>query len=137
MSEDGKTARALLPLRVALLVIGLFFIFGIYAQGQMRPSAWRWGHGHSHYPLMLLGIYVTLGVFLLVAARNPLAHRSLIWFTAVSSIVHGAIMAAEAVADATERAHFTGDVATLLVIGVVLAWLMARAELPRHAKTPT
>ncbi|MBS4727880.1 hypothetical protein MSM1_05805 [Mycobacterium sp. SM1] len=137
MSEGRKGARALAPLRVALLVIGLFFIFGIYAQGQMRPSGWRWGHGHSHYPLMLLGIYVTLGVFLIVAARNPLAHRSLIWFTAVSSLVHGGVMAVEAVVDTTERAHFTGDVPTFLVIGVVLGWLMVRAELPRPAKTPT
>ena len=41
---------------------------------------------------MILGIYATLGVFLMIASRDPMAHRSLIWFTVWSSIVHGGIM---------------------------------------------
>jgi hypothetical protein len=42
---------------------------------------------------MILGVYATLGVFLLIASRNPLRHRSLIWFTVWSSLVHAGIMA--------------------------------------------
>lgn len=44
---------------------------------------------------MILAIYATLGVFLLLAARNPIAHRSLIWFTVWSSIVHAGVMTAQ------------------------------------------
>ena len=44
---------------------------------------------------MILGVYATLGVFLIVASRDPLAHRSLIWFAVWSSVVHGLIMAVQ------------------------------------------
>ena len=49
----------------------------------------------SQYFMMIVGVYATLGVFLLMAARNPQVHRSLIWFTVWSSVVHGAIMAVQ------------------------------------------
>ena len=49
--------------------------------------------GHPpEYEQMILGVYATLGVFLLIASRNPLRHRSLIWFTVWSSVVHAGIM---------------------------------------------
>ena len=51
----------------------------------------------SQFLQMILGIYATLGVFLLIASRDPLAHRSLIWFTVWSSVVQGGIMAAQSV----------------------------------------
>ena len=66
-------ANRLLFLRVALIVIGLTFIFGIYTLGVLWPSGWAWGQGHSHYLMMIIGVYATLGVFLLIAARNPYA----------------------------------------------------------------
>jgi hypothetical protein len=65
--------------------------------------------------MMIVGVYATLGVFLLIASRNPQAHRSLIWFTVWSSVVHAVIMAAQAIADAAERGHLVGDVPALLV----------------------
>jgi hypothetical protein len=77
---------------------------------------------------MIIGIYATLGVFLLIAARNPGAHRSLIWFTVVSSVVHAAIMAVQSVSDPAERGHLVGDVPVLLVVAAVLAVLMWRAK---------
>jgi hypothetical protein len=58
-------------------------------------SGWTWGIGHSHYLMMILGLSATLGVFLLIASRNPAAHRSLIWFTVWSSVVHAVIMAVQ------------------------------------------
>jgi hypothetical protein len=76
---------------------------------------------------MIIGIYATLGLFLLIAARNPLAHRSLIWFTVVSSVVHAAIMAVEAITDPAEHGHLTGDIPALLFVAIVLAVLMPRA----------
>lgn len=127
MSNNTNTTGSITALRVALVVIGLIFIFGIYPQTVLRPSGWSWGHGSSHYPAMIIGIYATLGLFLLIAARNPLAHRSLIWFTVVSSVVHAAIMAVEAITDPAEHGHLTGDVPALLFVAVVLAVLMPRA----------
>jgi hypothetical protein len=135
MSENTNQTRSLIPLRIALVVIGLVFIFGIYPQTIIWPSGWSWGHGSSHYLAMILGLYATLGVFLLIAARNPLAHRSLIWFTVVSSVVHAGIMAAQAIADPAEHGHLVGDVPALLVVAVVLALLMPRAAAPLAAES--
>jgi hypothetical protein len=77
---------------------------------------------------MIMGVYGTLGVFLLIASRNPRAHKSLIWFTVWSSIVHGAIMGVEAVVDPTERGHLVGDVPALFIIAIVLGVLMPRGK---------
>jgi hypothetical protein len=115
-------------LRVALVLVGVIFVFGIYPLGMVWPSGWQWGVGHSHYHMMIIGVYATLGVFLLMAAKNPAAHTSLIWFTIWSSIVHAGIMGAQSLADAKERGHLLGDVPALLVVAVVLAVLTPRAE---------
>ena len=125
---DAKMSDAsrLLFLRIALIVIGLTFIFGIYTLGIVWPSGWAWGQGHSHYLMMIIGVYATLGVFLLIASRNPYAHKSLIWFTVWSSVVHGAIMGVQALTDTAERGHLVGDVPALILVAIVLAVLMPR-----------
>jgi len=82
------------------------------------------GQGHSHYLMMIIGIYATLGVFLLMASRDPDAHKSIIWFTVWSSVVHGAIMAWQGFSDAAERGHLLGDVLALFLIAIVLGVLM-------------
>ena len=115
-------------LRIALIVVGLTFIFGIYPLGIVWPSGWTWGHGHSHYLFMIIGVYATLGVFLLLASRNPPAHASLIWFTVWSSVVHGAIMAAQSWTDPAERGHLIADVPALLIVAIVLGVLLPRAQ---------
>src|SRR5262245_16744603 len=121
-------ANRLFFLRIALIVIGLTFIFGIYTLGVVWPSGWVWGQGHSHYLMMIIGVYATLGVFLLVASRDPYAHKSLIWFTIWSSVVHGAIMGVQAFSDSAERGHLIGDVPALLLVAIILAVLMPRTE---------
>jgi hypothetical protein len=118
-------------LRIALIVFGLIAIFAVYPLSMIWPSGWAWGHGHSHYLMMIIGIYATLGVFLLLASRDPLANRSLIWFTVWSSVVHGGIMAAQAIEDPMEYGHLIGDVPALLLIALVLAVLMPRAATAR------
>lgn len=117
-------------LRIALIVVGLIFLVGVYPLSRVWPSGWTWGTGHSHYLMMIIGVYATLGVFLLLAARDPLAHRSLIWFTVWSSLVHAVIMAVQAFTDAAERGHLVGDVPALLIVAIVLAALT-----PREAAT--
>jgi hypothetical protein len=72
---------------------------------------------------MILGIYATLGVFLLLASRDPLAHRSLIAFTIWSSVVHGGIMAAQSIFYPEHLGHLWGDVPALFVVAAILAWL--------------
>jgi FtsH-binding integral membrane protein len=120
-------ANRRLFLRIALIVIGLVLIFGFYPLTVVWPSGWAWGHGHSHYLPMIIGLYATLGVFLLIASRNPDAHASLIWFTVGSSVVHGAIMAVQSFNDAAERGHLIADVPALFVVAIILAGLMRRA----------
>ncbi len=126
----SNTAR-LGYLRVALIAVGLIFLFGIYPLGKLWPSGWTWGQGHSHYLLMIQGVYATLGIFLLMAAKNPEANSSLIWFTVWSSVVHAAIMAGQALNDSGERGHLLGDVPALVIVAVVLAALTPRVS-PAH-----
>ncbi|HVV62496.1 MAG TPA: DUF6632 domain-containing protein [Pseudolabrys sp.] len=114
-------------LRIALIVIGLLCL-ALYPLSIVWPSGWTWGHGHSHYLVMIIGVYATLGVFLLLASRNPDAHGSLIWFTIWSSVVHGAIMTVQSLSDTTERGHLIADVPALFVIAIVLAVLMPRTK---------
>jgi len=120
-------------LRIALLLVGLIFIFGIYPLTIIWPSGWSWHTGHSDYLQMILGIYATLGVFLLVASRNPLAHLSLIWFTVWSSVVHGGIMAAQSLTNSEHRGHLWGDVLGLFVVAAVLALLTPRGAAAKPA----
>ncbi len=119
-------------LRIALVVVGVTFIFGIYLGGIVWPSGWVWAQGHSqHYLTMIIGVYATLGVFLINAARDPEAHRSLIWFTIWSSLVHSAIMAVQAFSEVSEHGHLVGDVPALFLVAVVLGALMPRAAQAR------
>jgi hypothetical protein len=115
-------------LRVALIAVGLIFLLGVYPMTIIWPAGWAWHHtGQSMYLQMILGIYATLGIFLLLAARDPLANRSLIWFTVWSSVVHGGIMAAQAIVYPEHRGHLLGDVPALFIVAIVLGLLMPRA----------
>jgi len=118
---------ALRTLRGTLIVLGLTFILGIYPLTQLWPAGWAWTPAQPEYLQMILAIYATLGVFLLRAARDPLKHLSLIWFTVWSSVAHGLVMAVQALRDPTERGHLPGDVLVLLVVAVVLGLLTVRA----------
>jgi hypothetical protein len=113
-------------------IFGLIFLVGIYPlMMSLWPSGWRWQPNQPEYEHMILGVYATLGVFLLIATRNPLQHRSLIWFTVWSSLVHGGIMAVQSMNMLAEHGHLLGDVPALVLVAVVLAVLMpwgVRAE---------
>lgn len=117
-------------LRSALVIVGVIFIVGIYTLIVVWPSGWSWHTGHAghlpHYLQMILGVYATLGIFLLIASRNPLANLSLIWFTVWSSVVHAGIMAAQAISNPEQMGHLWGDVPALLVVAGVLALLTPR-----------
>ena len=114
-------------LRIALQMVGVTFIFGLYTLTVVWPSGWAWHTGHTpHYLQMILGVYATLGTFLLIASRKPLAHLSLIWFTVWSSVAHAVVMAAQALANPEHIAHLWGDVAALFLVAALLAYLTPR-----------
>lgn len=119
-------ALRLKNLRIALILVGIIFIAGLYPLMMVWPSGWTWHTGHSDYPLMIVGVYATLGVFLLRASRNPLDNLSLIWFTIWSSVVHAGIMAYQSFEAPENHGHLLGDVPALLVVAVLLAVLTPR-----------
>ena len=113
-------------LKGVLMLVGLLFTAGIY------PLATDlWNMAASDYgDDMMLSLYVTLGIFLLIAVRNPSAHRSLIAFAAWSSFAHGAVMARLAVHTASERAGLLTAVAVLVAISVTLIVLAPAKQSP-------
>lgn len=114
-------------LKLALRVVGVIAIFGIYPLTILWPSGWSWSSGRSEYLEMIIAIYATLGVFLLVASRNPSQHLGLISFAIWSSIVHGAVMAVQSVLNPMHIHHLYGDVPALFIIAAVLAFLSPAA----------
>lgn len=114
-------------LTLALRTFAAVFVVGVYPLTVLWPSGWAWHSGHSDYLQMIVAIYATLGVFLWLAARDPLRHTSLVSFTIWSSIVHGGIMAVQSFADAQHIGHLCGDVPALLLVAVVLGWLSPQA----------
>jgi hypothetical protein len=117
-------------LQIALGVTGIAFLL-VYPLMVAWPSGWVWTPGQHEYEQMIIGIYATLGVFLLLAVRNPESHLSLIWFTVWSSVIHGGIMAVQAVVDSREHGHLAGDVPALFIVAAVLGYLTPRAQAPR------
>jgi hypothetical protein len=98
-------------LKIVLVLVGVLFSALVYPMAlflRQEPAL-----------AMMLSLYVTLGIFLLLAARNPSAHRSLIAFTAWSSLVHAAVMALQAFQNMIARTELIG-VAVFIVIGIVL-----------------
>ena len=110
-------------LRYALLVFGIIFVFGVYPLTVLWPSGWSWHHGQSEYLEMIIAIYATLGVFLLISSRQPHQHISLIAFTIWSSIVHGVVMAVQAISNPEHITHLYGDVPALFIVAGVLGSL--------------
>jgi hypothetical protein len=103
-------------LKVVLVLVGLLFLAGVYP---VTDSLWH-ANQSMYTDDMILSLYVTLGVFLLIAARNPSANCSLVAFTAWSSFAHAAVMTMMALQKADEREQLLSAVAALLVIGVAL-----------------
>ena len=98
-------------LKVVLVVVGLLFVATIYPMLMFVKQAPALA--------MMLSVYVTLGIFLLLAARDPFANRSLIAFTAWSSLAHAGLMGMQALRNYVARTELVG-VALLAVIGVAL-----------------
>jgi hypothetical protein len=112
-------------LQVVLVVFGVTCCL-VYPLAMVWPSGWAWHAGSpaaSNYFMMIVGVYATLGIFLIWAAGNPAAQRSLIWFAVWSSLVHAAIMAIQALVNPAHMGHMVGDVPVLLIGALVLGGL--------------
>lgn len=115
-----------LVLKIVLALVGLVFLALVYPMAmfmRQEPAL-----------SMMLSLYVTLGVFLLLAVRNPGASRSLIAFTAWSSFAHAAVMGTQALRHMIGRGELIG-VAVLVVIGAALIAL-APAKQPTESGSP-
>ena len=109
-------------LKVVLVVVGLLFSAGVYPLIMMVKQ--------DPALAMMMSLYATLGVFLLLAARNPSEHRSLIAFTAWSSFAHAALMAVQAFLNLIPRRELVG-VVVFILIGVALIVLAPTKSVER------
>jgi hypothetical protein len=126
MTEHTKATA----LRPVLIVVGGIFVVGVWLLMRIWPAGWQWQPNQHEYEQMFQGVYATLGIFLILAARAPHKHRSLILFAAWSSLVHAGIMAWQALRDTAERGHLIGDVPALAIVGIVLLVLAPQSERP-------
>jgi len=131
MSDYGKALRWL---QTVMVVTGIGLIVLVPFGFSIWPPGFRWGHPHGHpaYERMIIAIYAALGICLLVAARDPVKNVSLIDFTILSSIFHGAVMTYDAIVQHGELAHLIGDVPLLFGLAAVFIWLhpLRLARLP-------
>jgi hypothetical protein len=113
-------------LKIVLVLVGLLFLAGVYplvtaVRSELQPNI------ENALPMML-SLYVTLGVFLLVAARNPSANRSVIAFAAWSSFAHASVMALMAIQLPTQRSELLIAAAALSIVGALLIGLAPRRQ---------
>ncbi|MFG1947415.1 DUF6632 domain-containing protein [Nonomuraea sp. NPDC048826] len=87
------------------------------------------GHEHAHVPPMLFTVYIVWGVFLLRAARDPLAHRSFLSFTMWANAAHALLMAAQATTDLDRYwSKFLNDVPVILILALGILFLRPPVE---------
>ena len=98
-------------LKILLVLLGLLFCAAVYPLLMMVKE--------DPALAMMMSLYATLGIFLLLASRNPAAHRSLIAFAAWSSFAHAAVMAVQGSLHWIARRELIGS-AVLVVIGLAL-----------------
>ncbi len=108
-------------LKVLLILVGLTCLAGLYPlAGALRDGATT---TISRPDQMILSIYISLGVFLLIAARNPRHHRSLILFAGWSTLAHDGIMIVQGI----QYHDLRGDLVGFAMIGVIGLALIALA----------
>jgi hypothetical protein len=108
-------------LKVVLVFVGLLFSAGVYllVRPPFKDETFR----------MMLSLYVTLGIFLLIASRNPSAHRSLIAFAAWSSFAHAGVMVVQVFYDLIPRGELMGSAALVIIGAVLLALAPAKLKM--------
>lgn len=114
-------------LKVLLVLSGLACLAGLYPlTGAMRDGV---ATSINRQDQMILGIYISLGVFLLIAAFNPAQHRSLILFAGWSTLAHDAVMIVQGI----QYHDIRDDLIGYIIIAVIGVALIALAP-PKRAR---
>jgi type II secretory pathway component PulL len=121
-------------LKIVLVLVGLLFLAGFYF---LTISLWhaKWHAEQSEAEPMFLSLYITLGIFLLLAVRNPSAHRSLIAYAGWANIAHATVMALMAIHPASDRRGLLTGTAIFIPIGVALLALAPAKQPAEMAST--
>ena len=119
-----------------LRIFGLAFIFIIPIMKLDLFGGWAWSPAQWEYEFMIQGIYMTLGIMMIISAKNPLKNSMFIWFVVWSSVVHGVIMAYQAAIAADEMGHFIGDIPVLIILAMLLGYSLKKAEEDIYLDTP-
>ena len=115
-------------LKYTLRIFGVAFIF-IVPMMKLDPlGGWAWTPSQWEYEMMIQGIYMTMGLMMIISAQNPLKNSMFIWFVVWSSFVHGGIMAYQAIIDSHEMGHFLGDIPALFILGLIAVTLYAKKK---------
>jgi len=109
-------------LKVVLVLLGLLFCAAVYPLLMMVKQ--------DPALAMMMSLYAALGIFLLIASRDPSSHRSLIAFAAWSSLAHAAVMALQSIHDVGERVHLLIGFTGFALIGVALVALAPKERNP-------
>ena len=120
-----------------LRIFGLAFIFIIPIMKLDLFGGWAWSPAQWEYELMIQGIYMTLGIMMIISAKNPVRNSMFIWFVVWSSVVHAVIMAYQAAIAADEMGHFIGDIPVLIILALLLGYSLKKAEEGIVLDTPT
>ena len=118
-------------LKNTLRVFGAAFVL-IMPMMKIDPlGGWAWSPGQWEYEMMIQGVYMTLGVMMIIASKDPVKHAMFVWFAVWSSIVHGGIMAYQAAIDTDEMGHFLGDIPALFILAILAGYTL-RKEQAKH-----
>tara|TARA_B100001027_G_scaffold42941_1_gene27706 strand:+ start:954 stop:1343 length:390 start_codon:yes stop_codon:yes gene_type:complete len=115
-------------LKYTLRIFGVAFIF-IVPMMKLDPlGGWAWSPSQWEYEMMIQGVYMTMGLMMIISAQNPLKNSMFIWFVVWSSFVHGGIMAYQAIIDSHEMGHFLGDIPALFILGLIAGYTLRKEE---------
>jgi hypothetical protein len=122
---DDQANRVLRPAVILWSVAGLLGIpLAVYFD---LLGGWRWPPYNAIYDQMIVSVYFALGVCAARAIKNPIRHASFLWFVAISSFTHGAVMLFHALHNPMHLGHLVGDV-WILAGGISLAWPLWRSR---------
>ena len=116
--------------QIVLVIVGMLNLAQIYfLYTDLRHSSWLLERQNEVHP-MFLSFFIPVGVFLLVAARRPSEHRSMIALAAWWHISHGLVMAIQTVEARIHGVHrnFTDVIIFLVIGGILLALLPAKRQ---------
>ena len=115
-------------LKNTLRVFGIAFILIIPMMKLDPLGGWAWSPGQWEYEMMIQGIYMTLGVMMIIASKDPVKHSLFVWFVVWSSFVHGGIMTYQAIIDTHEMGHFLGDIPALFILAILAGYSLRKEE---------